>query len=476
MTMSMEAVPAAPQDRRTLRQNFGMRPMEPVPAPEITPSLPPGEAERRIDHARTWNLAAGIEKGLQQVCILQDIAQGTHEGLRTTQAVNALREVPMDSSGNMVQLTNEITSGTVRLDDGREIAVYAKSENGELAFFIDPQSGAMMRVVRRMENGVQISEIRPHEEENYSGRLLYARQRAKYQEANRRNIARYYGIAPEDVPLSLEKLNLRSMDSGRAFRAEYAASALDRLTGFDIVPPTALRETDGAFSTVQAGAPGEPLDDEETKSLLEKGPAHPGAKSLMRLACFDYLIKSTDRHMNNFFYDPATHRFSGIDNGYSNGYSMAAEFTGTGGDTERHDFTADPYLSYPMEIVEQHEDWLLDDQAVNQLKTLFGEIKNHLLFAEGKMSAEQSAALPEHVKQGAAAKTLSLTFRLLHERVDEQGNVTPASAAIARKEAMEFLRRLNYLIAHRKPPQLPDHLQTRAGLKHVFESQPAQAA
>lgn len=454
-----------------MRQSFGVRRIEPKLAPEITPALPPGEAALRFEHAHIWNLAAGVEENLEQVSVRRDVARGTDEGLRTIQAVNALREVELKQGGGIVQLTNEVAQCIVRLDDGREIAAYVKSELGELSFFIDPQTGRLMRNVSKISDGILVTQVQPHDESKHAERLAYAERRAHERDITRRNIARCYGIAPNDVALSLDKLNIRNMDSGRAYRSEYAAGALDRLVGFGVIPPTALREKDGSFATAQAGAPGEPLSDEEAKRLLEIGPAHPGGKSLMRLGCFDYLIKSTDRHMNNFFYDPVTRQFSGIDNGYANGYAQAFNIAGPDGRVQKTEMPVDSYLSFPMEIAEQHEDWLLDDEAVDQMRALFDEIKNHLLFTEGKMDPAAAAALPEHVKKGAAANALSDTYRLLHERTDEKGGIIPASSVIARKEALEFLRRLNHLIVHRKPPFMPDYMQSRAGLKHVFESQ-----
>jgi hypothetical protein len=125
-----------------------------------------------------------------------------------------------------------------------------------------------------------------------------------------------------------------------------------------------------------------------------------------------------------------------------------------------------------MEITEQHDDWFLDDEAVNNLKNLFDEIKNYLLFAENKLEPTAANKLPRHVREGMAFKALNDIFSLLHERTGPDGQIKPSSTKIASREVTEFLRRLNHLIVHRRPPKLPQQYHSRVGIAKALGLEP----
>lgn len=79
---------------------------------------------------------------------------------------------------------------------------------------------------------------------------------------------------------------------------EWLAAQVDRAAGFDVVPPTVLREGPEGMGSVQKLMPGRaPVDDLKLMGTWERD-AKPG--DLMRLAAFDRLVAQTDRKGDNF--------------------------------------------------------------------------------------------------------------------------------------------------------------------------------
>lgn len=174
----------------------------------------------------------------------------------------------------------------------------------------------------------------------------------------------------------------------------------------------------------------------------------------MRLACLDFLTLQTDRHPANLFYDKKKKCFSGIDNGFANGLTKKDKIP-AGEDQMEMDLPVNQYTSVPMQLINNiPKEWQLDQAALDQLKGLFENIKNHLRYSEGLMEPAEADSLPDHVKQGRDAKIISDGYRLLHERRNEQGEVIPETTLIAKKEAQAFLERLNYLLIHKRFPRL----------------------
>lgn len=79
---------------------------------------------------------------------------------------------------------------------------------------------------------------------------------------------------------------------------EWLAAQVDRAAGFDVVPPTVLREGPEGMGSVQKLMSGRaPIDDLKLMGTWERD-AKPG--DLMRLAAFDRLVGQTDRKGDNF--------------------------------------------------------------------------------------------------------------------------------------------------------------------------------
>lgn len=472
--MEPTAPPSSGERLRQAESREGKRPEKKKKKAETDVMLAPEEAARRHEEARLWNLASGIDEALSQRAILQDIENDTCEGMETGRRMEALRDCPIADRQEVGEPgVNATETGTVETEMGESVRAFIKPQNGELRITIRPDRfSGKNRAYRALQvvgaDGVMRTEYRPFTGRKANELLDYLERRAANDQLTVMELAAHYGIAYEESPLDQAETGLRIIDAGHGARAEYAASAIDRLTGFGVIPNTALREDKGTLATVQEGAAGAPLTDDQTAEFIEQGPRHPGAKSLMRLACMDYLLNSTDRHMNNFLYDPAAHTFKGIDNGYSNGYSHTVDAPGPDGRNRPTNVPLDPYLSYPMEIAEQHDDWFLDDEAVNNLKNLFDEIKDHLLFAEGKLEPAAAKNLPPRVREGLAFKALNNTYSLLHERTGPDGKIKASSTKIANREVTEFLRRLNHLIVYRRPPKLPQQCHSRVGIAEAL--------
>ena len=187
--------------------------------------------------------------------------------------------------------------------------------------------------------------------------------------------ASYYDIPVDEVPIHFKKMSYRyGIETGTLPTREVVVSRINEMIGWDSVPMTVLRKTEDGndLLSVQEGVQGSDPDvephvlyDYDMHALAEEGPEHPGAESMMRLACFDYLIGSSDRHQYNIIYDEANQTFHGIDNGLSFGMS---QFGIDGPESP------DMINSVPREIIQEHEDWKLDDKAIHMLKSFAKEV------------------------------------------------------------------------------------------------------
>jgi hypothetical protein len=92
------------------------------------------------------------------------------------------------------------------------------------------------------------------------------------------------------------------------YRAEVLAYEIDRVLGFNLVPPTIVRTLDGQVGSIQY-------------FMNSSKIARPTVQSLNKQHFFDYLIDNRDRHGGNYLIAPNGHVIS-IDNGLS--------FTGLG--------------------------------------------------------------------------------------------------------------------------------------------------
>lgn len=118
-------------------------------------------------------------------------------------------------------------------------------------------------------------------------------------------------------PKNGEKADLRDhIKAGTYFNRERAAYLVDRFLGFNLVPPTVIREIDGEIGSLQQFVPDSKTIYEIPKDELVKGTLQ---QELKKLWIFDYIIYNSDRHSGNFLIKPAEERIYAIDNGLSFG-------------------------------------------------------------------------------------------------------------------------------------------------------------
>jgi hypothetical protein len=104
------------------------------------------------------------------------------------------------------------------------------------------------------------------------------------------------------------------VEAGSFHRREWLACMVDRALGLGIVPPTVLRREDDGIGSVQAWVP-----EAMPAGLVPE--RQPDQEDLVKLALFDYLIGSQDRHKNNYLID-RNGKLKAIDNGVSFGTSL----------------------------------------------------------------------------------------------------------------------------------------------------------
>ncbi|MFZ2803869.1 MAG: hypothetical protein WA001_01465 [Patescibacteria group bacterium] len=395
---------------------------------------------------------------------------------------------------------NSISKRTFRLEGNPEVVAFVKPQSGEATFKYDPTTKQLMSVQHELGDNGSIGEkqtVYASYKEIGQGDMLkstpedvraqiednaivdHFKSRLEGGERIRKQIADYYGITPEEVPLKHDEFGPRvGIDAGDSVIREYTMSRINELVKFGVVPLTTLhaesltKDVSTAedkklnrkvqevtknvdVASAQEAARGKEMSVKLFKELKEQGPKHKGAKSLMRLACLDYLGKTVDRHPKNIFYEDSTGQFSGLDNGLSGGLSRTYDARNEKGEPAKKSGPIDAYRSVAMELTEEHDDWALDEEAVIELMRIYDSTKNYLAARE-KVGSIAGA--------GKEIKYLTNLFRL------QYGN-----EKIAAKEGRDFFTRLEYLIKNRRPPKLSTEEQFRYDL-HLAEDEEEKAA
>lgn len=458
------------------------KPAAPPEAPQKERKLPKEyvlEKQRRAEVARTVSRAAELDHEF-----FNRVRTGgpLHENIERLESVESLTfgtELGQETVGEAG--VNAITRRTYEGDPPR--IAYVKPQLGEASLRWDPATRRVIETKRHLAAGgsrVESTETVVGREDGDEAERLYARiaeYKAEQRQELKQRIAECYGIAPEDVPLhDTEMTHRQSVDTGKLAKREYTVSRINELVGFGVVPLTVLRaeKNDADLLSVQEAVRSKDPDAvprEMDKALYESvrdlGPKHPGAKSFMRIACLDYLVKSHDRHPGNLLYtetydeenDEFRGEFTAIDNGLSLGLSESRKVT-EGGKEKTVTEPVDAYWSVPMEVVQDHPDWELDDEAVEQLKSIYKATTDYLAFREkiiekrkgGKPASEDlmealEAGYQEELERMTGGKEIKFVtglFRFLHD-----------NEKIAQREGLEFFKKIDELIRNRRPPKLP---------------------
>ncbi len=153
-----------------------------------------------------------------------------------------------------------------------------------------------------------------------------------------------------------ENINLREgIEAGTYFKRERAAYLVSRFLGFDLVPPTVIRELDGEIGSFQQFVTDtknwyEVLDSK--KLLLES--------QLIAMWIFDYIVWNSDRHGGNFLVKED--KIYAIDHGLCFGNAHPYKF---------QEFFDTPV---PKEIIEKLASFASWEEGVDILRDLLEEL------------------------------------------------------------------------------------------------------
>ena len=431
---------------------FSARPNLPeaAPSPEAERRAERDAARRLLENGRSLQLARSMEANRELILAERDAA----ERIRLlTDGVALARK----SVGNPGCNQTECLVLADPHNNTKQVTSFVKRAVGERAMRYDSETDSVYVARREFDedgNLVTRWEIDRHSSRD-SGVIESLRSREEDSEQTRRDIAAAYDIDPEDLPLDKSEYGARNIEVGHSVKAEVAASVIDDAVGFGCIAKTAMRGTERSLGSAQEAVDGYPPSIQVYKEVVRQGPDHPAFRSLTRLACMDYLLKSTDRSPNNTFYDDDARKFRGIDNGYSLGYSRK--------NADGQLVPADPLVSVPMEMLEADETWTLDDEARKSLARMLRDVLDHDQYASGQLTPEQAAKLKPEVRDGVMFKMLGDAFSLLYERLDGDGEVIPATRKIAAVEAQNFLLRAKRLAFEGRPPQLSEDEFQRTG-------------
>ncbi len=428
------------------------------------PSLPKGErSERRPEISAADRLHAQARKLDERFARLfaTRISEGGSEAIRKLEVIEVLSDGVEDEGPEFALERPGINLTSRKLYRSEEEGAQApesvegvtKAEHGEVAYTM--KDGKIVKILRRAKSSGAIEETFVPLSEGKASEQKRAEKWTKFlkhRPAFLRHVAEQYGIEVSEVPLDPERISFRNgIDVGQQTRSEFTVSRLDQLCGLDTVPITVLRKEKYGLASVQQLVDGRTTTRKDFEEAIKLPPDHPTAKSLIRMACLDFLTKAVDRHGSNMLFDEERQAFVAIDNGQAMGLSetckvnFADKKTGEIKRTEMMDAPLDAMLSIPIELAELRPDWKLDEEAWQTMKTLYDELFQHAAFAAGELSLESQKALPSGVLKGETAKYLSDLFRFQFQQ-----------EKVAAKELIKFLGRLRYLIDHRRVPPMRD--------------------
>lgn len=391
---------------------------------------PKKETERPLESRedRLVSETRNLDLQLTRLLVQQLSKRETERFLEEQVHVDALREGEQLTSERI----GEVTHNTVSMrsfeyitdDEYFVVKAYAKPSLGEAVFLMI--DGVAHEMVMNDEG-----ELEPVAVDMTSTRGKDHAKSIDYQihrrPALKKRLAIQYGVSQQELGLSDTTIAGREgIGLGVSTRSEYTVAHIARIVRFDEYPATALRSEKDDVLSVQESVEGRKPSPEFLHESIEWDGSDPRVQSLMRVACMDYLMVNLDRHIGNILFDKKANKFRAIDNGFSLGLSEVAE---PNLDPETPDLPEGQnrpvntrWRSVPMELVEQREDWLLDDDAWTRIQSL-----------DEQLSVEYSAE-HQHFLQ-------LFQFQYRNE-------------TIARYELNQFKLRLAYLAEHGRPPKM----------------------
>lgn len=412
-----------------------------------------------LQHPELFGDHPSLTERIHRMSVMETIASGIEN--------KAKRKTLGEDDGKGV---NGTTERFYTDEHGEAIRTFVKPRSGEASFVYNPLYGNV-DVVHRVFDPAQkcfTTEQKMHYSHIYpqaATAIKHYHERLSRFPILRQQIATYYDISPNEVPLNDTQYSPRlGIRPGELLLREYVASRIDTLLGMNVVPLTSLRAEEGSpdVASVQVAVSGTKLSLKIYNDLERQGKEHPGAQSFMRVACMDYLLNSLDRNSDNLLYDEQNHQFHAIDNGLTMGLSRTVDpEVRAEEESLKVDYATNNIRSTPLEIIQQHPDWILDDAAVEQLQRFYDAGVAYMKLRKEPPNTNQSSMdaasitglineLSQHEEHkrlkrnsGLEVKFLTDLFRFLFQ-----------NEKIANKEAAVFLIKIRYLIQHRRPEPL----------------------
>lgn len=384
-----------------------------------------------------------------------------HKDLDTLEILGSGKQV-VDDKTRTVELQGrfnqtdviEYVPATPSAEGAPPLEAIRKGTWGEVLFAFE--AGKLVMIARSIDqSGKLVEQSLPFDENDEDQREMieYFTNRLNNLGNTLESLAYEYEIAPDEVPLSSERFLFKAgFDVGQPARSELTVSRIDRLCGLNVVPLTTLRSEKHGLASVQEKADARLTRPHDFRRALKLDADHPMAKSLIRIACLDYLVGSGDRHEKNLMFNKKTQEFIAIDNGYSLGFSRDTQVnhldkaTGEIVSSNVQNAPMEGLISVPIELMEKRGDWQLDDESWQAMKSLYDELYASAQSRVGKMSVDEEKDMISPIATGGeAAKFLSELFRFQFQ-----------NEKVADKEIGHFLERLRYLIENRRPPAMRD--------------------
>lgn len=402
------------------------------------------EGERGLEfHAereRILSLVENIEK--QRQVLLPPVDALKLSAMRNGEALT-------DTVQRVAKSVSMVERGVMEISEtGQVFEVFRKPELGECVYrWVADRATLERRRVDAATGAVTWQEcgtsapLSPLEEEYLQkDRREFAR-RAETDIQTRADIAASMGVPEEAISLRGEEKGFRLVDPGHGLRAEYAASVLASAIGYeDTAIVTICGDADKGLTTVASRLAGEHATLDDFAHAVVK-PDGNGRKTMIRMAMFSNLVKETDEHAGNCYFDATTDIFGRIDLGCSLGYSLYGPNGAVSVDKPR---------SLSGELMELNTDWTLDDEMRRNLREIADEYRAY----------QRSGSIQNFDGDNGRFRRSCLikdAFRLAYERVDKDGHLVAGSDRVAEIEANDFIKRLEHWATVGRPAFLGEY-------------------
>lgn len=152
-------------------------------------------------------------------------------------------------------------------------------------------------------------------------------------------------------------------EAGTYYKRERAAFLVDKFLGFDLVPPTVIREENGEIGSMQEYIP-DPKGTYLDLSSFERSQKHI-KNQMMKLWIFDYIVHNSDRHKANCLIKDSV--VYAVDHGFC---------------FSKDDLRRECDIFWDKPITDEIKDKLHSFLAQRDMQRVLGDLLSELLFPE----------------------------------------------------------------------------------------------